>query len=505
MTITHKKALFAALGILLAVSPALASADTVTNLQSRIQALLAQLHTLQLRMENMSSPSSTPAGPRPAEGSSVSGTMGNRICLPILRQLVRGSSGSDVTNLQDFLRQEGVFTGDSTGFFGAQTEAALEKWQAREGIVASGDARTTGFGAVGPRTRLVIKNRCGQNDALVASPRQGSAPLTVTFNAKTASINSGISYVLNFGDGTSQPISSNGCNDPAAGACAESTGITHTYTTNGTYTAKLTETNPSGSKDIGTANIFVGPITASTSPKITGVTAPSALRAGQTGTWRVVTALATGDTTFSVVWGDENVVDQIAGLAGLSPSSVQHSDTFTHAYAAPGDYSPRFTATNAVGSTSVVVPIHVGEKNNAGDGFTASPRTGSAPLNVAFSATGLSTSAKYSVSFGDGSDTRSLSVIVPPCASNADCSNAASGNLRHTYTAAGSYTATLYKDTCPTGAQCFVGPLPVGTATITVSSASSGTICTMDAMRCPDGTYVGRSGPSCAFDCSAHQ
>ncbi len=26
-------------------------------------------------------------------------------------------------------------------------------------------------------------------------------------------------------------------------------------------------------------------------------------------------------------------------------------------------------------------------------------------------------------------------------------------------------------------------------------------ICTMDAMACPDGTYVGRSGPNCEFKC----
>ncbi len=29
--------------------------------------------------------------------------------------------------------------------------------------------------------------------------------------------------------------------------------------------------------------------------------------------------------------------------------------------------------------------------------------------------------------------------------------------------------------------------------------------CTADAMRCPDGTFVGRSGPNCEFDCSDHQ
>lgn len=31
------------------------------------------------------------------------------------------------------------------------------------------------------------------------------------------------------------------------------------------------------------------------------------------------------------------------------------------------------------------------------------------------------------------------------------------------------------------------------------------TICTADAMKCPDGTYVGRSGPNCEFICPQTQ
>lgn len=32
-------------------------------------------------------------------------------------------------------------------------------------------------------------------------------------------------------------------------------------------------------------------------------------------------------------------------------------------------------------------------------------------------------------------------------------------------------------------------------------AASAQTMCTMDAMQCPDGTWVGRSGPNCEFVC----
>jgi hypothetical protein len=33
------------------------------------------------------------------------------------------------------------------------------------------------------------------------------------------------------------------------------------------------------------------------------------------------------------------------------------------------------------------------------------------------------------------------------------------------------------------------------------STTTSPTVCTMDAMQCPDGSWVGRSGPDCIFKC----
>jgi hypothetical protein len=39
------------------------------------------------------------------------------------------------------------------------------------------------------------------------------------------------------------------------------------------------------------------------------------------------------------------------------------------------------------------------------------------------------------------------------------------------------------------------------TATSTVMDNGGTTICTMDARMCPDGSYVGRTGPNCEFVC----
>ena len=68
-----------------------------------------------------------------------------------------GGRGTGVTNLQNFLIQKGLLApGSATGYFGPLTRAAVQQFQASAGIVSSGDEATTGFGAVGPRTRALI-------------------------------------------------------------------------------------------------------------------------------------------------------------------------------------------------------------------------------------------------------------------------------------------------------------------------------------------------------------
>jgi len=92
-----------------------------------------------------------------------------RICPLIARALLAGARGGDVANLQTFLAEEGYFDRKNiSSYFGPLTQSALRKWQAAQGIVSSGDAATTGWGAVGPRTKEFILKRCG------GLPLQGS-------------------------------------------------------------------------------------------------------------------------------------------------------------------------------------------------------------------------------------------------------------------------------------------------------------------------------------------
>lgn len=85
---------------------------------------------------------------------------GNSACAFLVRNLKRGATGEDVKQFQEYLQTTGDFKEKADGLFNEQTEEALKKIQARYNIVTSGDATTTGFGAVGPRTRQILMAHC---------------------------------------------------------------------------------------------------------------------------------------------------------------------------------------------------------------------------------------------------------------------------------------------------------------------------------------------------------
>lgn len=68
--------------------------------------------------------------------------------------LSRGSRGASVLALQQSLITEGFLEADiATGLFGALTEEAVKQFQNARGIVSSGSPATTGYGAIGSKTR----------------------------------------------------------------------------------------------------------------------------------------------------------------------------------------------------------------------------------------------------------------------------------------------------------------------------------------------------------------
>lgn len=107
-------------------------------------------------------------------------------CSAPATSLAFGSSGSEVTKLQQFLSQQGLLeSGNVTGTFGPLTEAAVKEFQSQNDIASEGDE---GYGFVGPKTKAAISAVCGGNatagtpDADTTPPveQQGASPNTAS-------------------------------------------------------------------------------------------------------------------------------------------------------------------------------------------------------------------------------------------------------------------------------------------------------------------------------------
>ncbi len=131
-----------------------------TNLQAELNALLAQLAALQAQLQGASAPT--------APTTAVVGVQ----CPSLSRALRQGMSGADVSELQSFLASDRAVYPDGavSGYFGALTQAAVQRFQAKHGIVNSGSPASTGFGAVGPATRSVIAALCAGGSVQVSVP-----------------------------------------------------------------------------------------------------------------------------------------------------------------------------------------------------------------------------------------------------------------------------------------------------------------------------------------------
>ncbi|MFZ2555454.1 MAG: peptidoglycan-binding domain-containing protein [Minisyncoccia bacterium] len=128
----------------------LTHAQSNTQLQGELSALLQQLAALQAQLQIGT----------PAPSPTATGTYGQ--CPALYRALRVGVSGSDVSALQAFLANDRNIYPEGTvsGYFGALTQVAVQRFQARHGLVSSGAPDTTGYGMVGPGTRNLIASVC---------------------------------------------------------------------------------------------------------------------------------------------------------------------------------------------------------------------------------------------------------------------------------------------------------------------------------------------------------
>lgn len=173
MSATRTRVIFAFVIFLASSVPFLVQAQTQSS-----QELLAKIQSLQAQLAGLS-------------GSSM-------FCDLPTHTMRRGASGDEVSRLQQFLaRDVSIYPeGAVTGYYGALTEMAVQRWQIKNGIVSGGTAGTTGFGAVGPRTLAAMRAVWCLQSNTTASPfilkdlpaSVGAATQTVPGASTTASI-----------------------------------------------------------------------------------------------------------------------------------------------------------------------------------------------------------------------------------------------------------------------------------------------------------------------------
>jgi len=220
------------------LAPFAASAVTVAELQAQAQALLAQVAALQAQYGGNTA------------GNVTYGTGNASLCPQLGRSVYRGISGPDVLRLQKFLAGDpGIYPeAILSGYFGVNTERAVQRWQTKYHIIAAGP----GYGVAGPRTAAAMAILCSTGSYngvsgpatqkpvsgfISVSPISGEAPLTVNVTATVNTANSctGAIYTLEYGDGSAPqqiPVSARNCEQL-------NQTYPHVYQYGGTYQVRL--------------------------------------------------------------------------------------------------------------------------------------------------------------------------------------------------------------------------------------------------------------------------
>ncbi|MBI5645278.1 IPT/TIG domain-containing protein [Candidatus Kaiserbacteria bacterium] len=173
-------------------------------------------------------------------------------------------------------------------------------------------------------------------------PQSGAVGTTVTvygtgFSTAGNSVrfSNGVIANLNSFDGTSLSFT----------VPSQLSGYGYQQVTLGTYNVSVTN---SGGMTSNTIPFTVTSLGSTNAPTISGLSGPSTLTTGTTGSWTLtVYPMSSSYTTVSVNWGDTGS----GYVNAAAPQTVygQQLLTFTHAYYTPGTYTVIFTANNQYG------------------------------------------------------------------------------------------------------------------------------------------------------------
>jgi len=327
--------------------------------------------------------------------------------------LIMGSSGQDVVNLQTWLISNGydipaVSSGAaSKGYFGSQTKMALINFQRAVNFPA--------FGFFGPMTRERLNggDNNNQNASLrVTSPNGGETWQTgttqyITWTGSQSALNQTGDIKLEFQVPTcAQPGQPVNCMIAVRAPLTIATGVNlnsgsypwavgnyYDFSANlpnsgisapvsdGQYKIQICPTNMNGNAQCDDSDNYftiTSGTTNSQTPVINGVDAPTSLIINQTGTWTVrATDPQNGTLSYSVDWGDQ-YLNVPQGYAAAAAPQYTQSTTFTHSYSNVGTYTVKFTIRNSVGltaQTSSTVTV-TNSNNQAGPLKIISPNGG---------------------------------------------------------------------------------------------------------------------------------
>jgi len=119
-----------------------------------------------------------------SQGQTITKTIStpSGITITITKTLKLGSENSEVRQLQELLAKDtGIYPeGKVTGYFGALTRKAVQKFQKKYGIASSGNENTTGYGLVGPKTLAKIKEVFGTTTTTGGSGQSVSIDTTAS-------------------------------------------------------------------------------------------------------------------------------------------------------------------------------------------------------------------------------------------------------------------------------------------------------------------------------------
>ena len=127
--------------------------------------------------------------------------VGQCIQLELSRSLSRGSTDTEtngeVTKLQQFLIRTGYYTyGKSTGYFGPETELALQQWQKAQGVVSGGSPVSTGYGVAGPATRSVLARGCAGIKSGMNAPVEVASSIQTQLEQSVILINKSVPVMI---------------------------------------------------------------------------------------------------------------------------------------------------------------------------------------------------------------------------------------------------------------------------------------------------------------------